>query len=298
MTAPGRLWSVALLVACLSAAVSLQALLEHRAPKVPAVSPDVLYVRSAPVLERLALSYRSVLADVYWLRTVQHYGRTKLSTTQDKRYDLLYPLLDLTTSLDPRFSVAYRFGAIFLAEPPPGGPGRPDLAIELLQKGLRSQPNRWELAEDIGFVYYWWLNDHEQAAAWFTRAARLPGAPEWLNPVAAMTLAKGGNRASSRRLWQEMERTAEASWLRSAAAQRLQQLDALDQIDRLLVAVGTYETRIGRPPANWRTLIGARLLPGVPVDPAGYPYALTDGRISLHPQSPLLPMPVEVEARP
>lgn len=296
--APARIWSVALLLAFLSAAVGLQAMLEHRMPLTPAASPDVLYIRSAPVLERLALSYRSLLADIYWLRTVQHYGRTKLSTAPDKQYDLLFPLLDLTTSLDPRFSVAYRFGAIFLAEPAPGGPGRPDLAIELLQKGLRSQPNRWELAEDIGFVYYWWLNDHEQAAAWFTRAARLPGAPEWLTPVAAMTLAKGGNRASSRRLWQEMERTAEAAWLRSSASLRLRQLDALDQIDRLLVAVGQYETRVGRSPADWRALVAVRLLPGVPVDPAGFPYGMTDGRISLHPQSPLLPLPIEGEARP
>ena len=54
-------------------------------------------------------------------------------------YPLLYPLLDLTTTLDPRFNIAYRFGAIFLAEPYPGGPGRPDLAIALLEKGLRER---------------------------------------------------------------------------------------------------------------------------------------------------------------
>ena len=30
-------------------------------------------------------------------------------------YPLLYPMLDITTTLDPRFSIAYRFGSIFLA---------------------------------------------------------------------------------------------------------------------------------------------------------------------------------------
>ena len=34
--------------------------------------------------------------------------------------------------------MAYQFGALFLAEQPPGGPGRPDLAIALLEKGLRA----------------------------------------------------------------------------------------------------------------------------------------------------------------
>ena len=49
-------------------------------------------------------------------------------------------MLDLTTTLDPLFNVAYRFGAIFLAEPYPGGAGRPDLAIALLEKGLQARP--------------------------------------------------------------------------------------------------------------------------------------------------------------
>ena len=57
----------------------------------------------------------------------------RLSPQVDKRYELLFPLLDLTTSLEPRFNMAYLFGSIYLAESPPGGPGRPDLGIALLE---------------------------------------------------------------------------------------------------------------------------------------------------------------------
>ena len=98
------------------------------------------------------------------------------------------------TSLDPHFKVAYRFGAIFLAEPYPGGPGRPDHAIALLERGIERDDGRWEYMEDIGFVYYWWLTDFQQAAEWFKRAGEQPGAPTWLAPLAATTLAQGGNR--------------------------------------------------------------------------------------------------------
>ena len=48
-------------------------------------------------------------ADLYWIRTIQYYGQTKLKVTQDKdqanapnQYALLYPMLDLTTTLDPQ----------------------------------------------------------------------------------------------------------------------------------------------------------------------------------------------------
>src|SRR6185369_14417961 len=99
----------------------------------PGVTGNVLYVHSPEFMKRAALSYQAVLADVYWIRAIQHYGGTKLANNSDKQYDMLYPLLDLTTTLDPYFDIAYGFGAIFLAEPYPAGPGRPDQAITLLQ---------------------------------------------------------------------------------------------------------------------------------------------------------------------
>jgi hypothetical protein len=193
----------------------------------------MLYVRSPEAARRLALSYDALVADVYWIRAVQHYGSTRLSSDPNKQYDLLYLLLDLTTSLDPRFSVAYTFGAIFLAEPPPRGPGRPDLAVALLEKGLRAQPRNWELAQSIGFVHYWWRQDYVQAAVWFARAAEFPNAPDWMEPLAARTLAQGGRRESARVLWQHIARESDSQWFRDEAVRQLRLLDATDERDVL-----------------------------------------------------------------
>ena len=101
----------------------------------------------------------ALLADVYWIRALQHYGRERLKPSEARRYELLYPLLDLATTLDPRFTIGYRFGAIFLAEPHPGGAGRPDLAIALLKNGVARNPEKWDYYHDIGFIYYWNLHD-------------------------------------------------------------------------------------------------------------------------------------------
>ena len=70
------------------------------------------------------------------MRAVVYYGGQRLATSQAQNYDLLYPLLDLVTTLDPLFSVAYRFGAIFLTEAYPDGPGRPDQRVALLERGI------------------------------------------------------------------------------------------------------------------------------------------------------------------
>jgi hypothetical protein len=202
-----------------------------------------------------------------------------------RRYDLLYPLLDLTTTLDPRFHIAYRFGAIFLAEPYPGGPGRPDLAVALLEKGLREQPDKWEYMQDIGFVHYWWRHDYEAAALWFERAGAVPGAPWWLRSLAANTLAQGGDRQSSRLMWESIRQSAEIDWLRREAEKRLAQLKALDDIDALQKQVDDFVARNGRVPTRWNV---------APRDPSGTPYELDEhGRVHLSARSPLFPLPTE-----
>lgn len=282
---------------CLAVAIGLQVVRDRRWPREAAAAQQILYVRSPAVLKRLVLGFDALAADVYWIRALQHYGGQRRQPSATRRYDLLYPLLDITTSLDPHFNIAYRFGAIFLSEPYPGGPGRPDQAVALLRKGIAAHPTRWQYHHDIAFVYYWSLRDPIAAAAWFQRAADQPGAPNWLPPVAAAMLAKGNDRASARALWRQILQADEV-WLRRAAQRALAQLDALDQIDELNRRLATLGP--GREqPYSWSALIRAGQLRQVPRDPAGTPYELEPrtGRARLSPSSPLFPLPFATETR-
>lgn len=251
----------------------------------------VLWVRSPSVLGRLVLAFDALAADVYWVRAVQFYGDTKLSKEKDKNYDLLFPLLDMTTSLDPQFSIAYRFGAILLSEPMPNGPERPDLAIALLEKGIRQTPDRWEYYHDAGFVEYWWRQDNEKAAAWFLRASKVPGAPEWLPQVAATVLAEAGARESARDLWIRMAES-DQEWMRQAAERGLMRLDAERAVAELQAIVNRFYDDAGRFPASWVELVQAGRVRGVPLDPSGEPYVLdpVSGAVDVASTSPLYPL--------
>lgn len=286
---PARVSAIAL-ATLLSAVVGLQVLRERATP-LQSGEDALLYVRSPEAMKRMALSYAPLVADVYWIRAIQHYGGTKRSTAEVKNYSLLYPLLDLTTSLDPLFNVAYTFGAIFLAEPAPGGPGRPDQAILLLEKGLKAQPDNWRLLQALGFVHYWWYEDYKTAAHWFRQAAERPGAPIWMAPLAAVTEAQGGNRDGSRQMWRHILDTETDEWFRNEAARRLQQLDALDQLDDLNRLLSAYRARRGQPAGEWSDLIRAGMLRREPRDPTGLPYRIDGESAALDPQSRLLPLP-------
>lgn len=257
-----------------------------------------LYLQSDSAVKRLALAYRTLAADLYWIRTIQHYGGDRLAMGGGAKYELLYPLLDITTTLDPRFTIAYRFGAIFLAEPNPGGPGRLDLATKLLTKGLGAQPAKWQYMLDIGFLHYWQLGDSGTAVKWFQRAAEIPNAPNWLRPLAASMLIRGGDRESSRFLWRQLRESADQDWLRALAEKRLLQLQAMDQIEQIEVVVRRFRERGAAGPLTWEQLVRARQLPGVPLDPSGAPYELNPwwGSVSVSQQSPLFPLPAEPKA--
>lgn len=275
----------------LAATVGVQALRDRVTPP-PGDAEQVLWLQSPEAARRLALTFDDIAADLYWMRAIVHYGTERRLPPGQADYALLYPLLELTTSLDPNFDVAARLGAIFLSEGFPGGPGRPDQAIALLRKGMAHDPERWQYVHDIGFVEYWWLKDYAAAAAHFEEASRLPGAPPWLKPLAGAMLLQGGDRAAARTLWSELYANAEADWMRQAAEYRLAQLRALDDIDALQPLVARVRERIGVPPASWQVLVSAGLLQAPPADPAGVPYALgPDGAVTLGPTSPLRPLP-------
>jgi hypothetical protein len=281
-----------------ASAVAVHVARERVYPRAMTEETAVLYVRSPEVAKRLALGFDALAADMYWIRAIQNYGGDRLAPDRkEHRYALLYPLLELTTSLDPYFGIAYRFGAIFLSEAYPGGPGRPDQAIALLRKGIAAQPTKWQYYMDIGFVYYWSRQDYEAAAEWFTKGARLPGAPNWLVPVAASMLTYGQDRESARLLWRQLL-DADQQWLRASAERRLAQLDALDWIDRVNAAIAKNPLPPGEP-YSWPALIQRRVLRGVPVDPTGTPLVIdpSTGRVSVDDASPLAPMPIEPRRR-
>jgi tetratricopeptide (TPR) repeat protein len=265
----------------------------------PIETERLLYLRSGPVARRLMLSFDSLAADIYWMRAIQHYGRERRSERVTNRFELLEPLLDLTTTLDPQFNIAYRFGAIFLAEPPPSGPGRVDQSIALLKKGLENNPGRWQYAFDIGFIYYWYGTglgrgrmDYEAAAQWFDEAAEVPGAPIWIRQLAAMTRVQGGDTRGARRALQELA-TSEESWLRGAAERGLEQVSAIETITQLQGEVDAFRATHQRLPAGWAELFPSAPRGSAPVDLRGVPfeYDAATGRVTLSATSPLFPLP-------
>ncbi len=245
---------------------------------------EALYLSSGKILRRLSLGNEGLLADIYWTRAVQYFGRKRLGHQTD--FALLGPLLRITTELDPHLIIAYRFGAIFLAAKPPEGAGQPEEALQLLRRGIVANPDYWRLWQDLGFIYYWDLKDYESAARVFRTGAERPGALAWMKVLAATVADEGGDIMTSRLLWLEIYRHAENDQISKSAEQHLLALEAQEEVAHLDRLLARYRERAGQDARSFQALIAAGILSAIPRDPSGIPYCVgEDGRARLAPNT-------------
>ncbi len=241
---------------------------------------DVLYIPSAKALKRMSLGYDGLLADVYWTRAVQYFGWKHKQKSMS--YPLLYPLLDITSTLDPHLDVAYRFGATFLAQEPPDGAGQPERAVELIEKGIKANPDDWHLYYDLGFVYAMNMGNYNAAANAFERGSKLPHTHPFLRILAADMAQHGGDLETARLLWQTTYNSTDDPGIRSNAMRHLQALDVDETVPTLEALVTQFREKTGTQPTSFLQLVQAGWLRRIPTDPLGMPYKLlADGTVQV-----------------
>jgi tetratricopeptide (TPR) repeat protein len=241
---------------------------------------EVLYMPSGKSVKRLSLGYSSLLADIYWTRAVQYFGEK--SNQRSMRYDLLYPLLDITTDLDPHLIVSYEFGSLFLSQPPPEGAGQPEKAVALVEKGIRENPSYWRLYFTLGFIHYLDRRDYKAASEAFFKGSEVPGALPWMKVMAARMAEHGEDRSTALYLWKAVYDTSIDPQVKDTAMQHLASLRAEQDIEQLEQRVKLYRERTGVLPSRWLDMIRAGLLSGLPQDPDGTEYKLLpDGTVDV-----------------
>lgn len=248
---------------------------------------DSLLLRSPTLMKAASMEYAPLVAEIYWTRAVQYYGNKRVK--QERGLNLLWPFLDIATTLDPQLIPAYRFGATFLGEKQPQGAGHPELAVQLLERGIKANPDYWRLYQDLGYVYYFDLKDYAKASQAFLEGSKNPNAMIWMKVMAAKIATEGESLETSRFLWTDIYRTATDPQVKKNAENHLRDLQIEEDQKQIDALSAEFEKRTGRKPRQMRELVEAGLLRGIPADPEGYPYVLDDdGKAQLNLNSPLL----------
>ena len=269
---------ISIILAGLGLLYPLQRWIDANMPR-DVISDETLYFASGEQIKKMSFGLEGLVADIYWIRTMQYFGRKLMynpegtTDTRRIRMDLLAPLLNIIVRLDPHHMSAYRFGAIFLPER--------DLpaAIDLLERGIRENPDKWRLHQDLGYIY-WQAGDYAKAAECYDRGSQVPGALWWMRDLAGLMRIKGGSREAARIIYEGYV-TSEDENIRKQAIDRLEQLRSLDERDAINRLLDHYKKQTGTCPASFRPLAPALNSMGLvlndelsPVDPDGFPYQL------------------------
>ncbi|MBL8150767.1 MAG: tetratricopeptide repeat protein [Blastocatellia bacterium] len=242
-----------LVLACFLLLYPLQNAIDQRRPKEDVIE-QVLYLPSGQVVKAVSFGFDGILADIYWLRSVQYFGRQLLDEKGEfnwsrinlVRYDLLYPLLDITTTLDPNYIAAYRFGAIFLPD------YNHQQALSLLQKGIANNPNNWRLYQHLAMIY-WQHNDYKLASETFLKGGDIPTAPAWMKVMGGVMLTQGGDRKVACALYGTLYKEALESndqYVSSQMESQIRRVHAIDEVDYLNKLIEKYKQAKGTCPNN------------------------------------------------
>ncbi len=178
-------------------------------------SPE--FLPKGGTLKWLSMGHRGMLADWIWIHSVLYYGRRSLDEdnpyleyseqnnpgelNQLKReipepdienpiqqelhhllyqyknvglVDYIYPMLDRETTLDPYFIFPYIFGSVYVLM----DTGEIDASLNLLWKGRKANPRRWEFPFYLGWIHWVYLNKPEATYEFLRDAVTLPDCPE------------------------------------------------------------------------------------------------------------------------
>src|SRR5581483_3943749 len=146
---------------------------------------SLIHLPKGEYLKVAALGYDQLLADLLWLRVIQIVGERTVNNTA---YEWVYHALDVVTTLDPKFAYAYEMGGVTLCTLA----NQPEKADALLSKGVKENPEVWQLPFYLGFNEFFYLNDYKSAAEHMTQAAKIPGRPDFVPKLASRLLVQGG----------------------------------------------------------------------------------------------------------
>jgi len=149
----------------------------------------------------------------------------------------------------------------------------PERAIDLVQFGIRENPDDWHLYYDLGFLYYD-LKDYSKASDAFERGSRTPKAHPFMKIMAAQAAQHGGEPRTAQMLWTSVYDSTQDAYIRENAKSHLVSLTADLQCEELDQIVDAYRQRTGRNPAGFVDLVRAGMLRGIPLDPMGNEYQL------------------------
>ena len=280
--------AIAVIICGFVAVFLLSGFVEKTKPALPENYADEDLTLQGAKLKGFSLGFEGLLADWYWMKSLQYLGDKVVNSKESFSLDnlnslnprLLYPYLNNATDLDPKFISVYEYGATVLPAIDK------EQAIKLTQKGIDNNPENWRLYQYLGYIH-WRLENYEKAAEVYEKGASIADAPDFLKMMAAKMKSEGGNRKTARVIYEQMYEQAQDEQSKETARLRLLELDSLDEREAVQKVLDDFKSKNNRCASSLREVLPLLQTVKLPdgkdfrldnlnnlLDPSGAPYLL------------------------
>ena len=253
-----------LLLACVG---WLQGELDRRQDRTVVQIEGLAQLPQGEYLKPALLGYHHLGADLLWLKLVQVIGNKRNNADE---YEWMYHALDVITTLDPQYAYAYYVGGNILGDLA----NRTDLSNRLLEKGVKANPDVWNIPFLLGYNYYFLLGDPAKGAEYIMKAASLPDGPAYLPGLATRMAAEAGNPDTALAFLEARLTDTHDPEMREVLANRMKEVIIERDVRTLESAVEAYRTQYRILPATITDLVVAGALSMMPQEPFGGDYRL------------------------
>jgi len=234
---------------------------------------ELAYFPSGLMVRTMAMGFHAVLADAIWLRFIQYYGEHRLT---DVKFELMYQILDILTTLDHRYVYAYTLGSLMLTH----DAQRPDQGLKLLKKGMYANPDEWRYPFMYAFINFVFVNDIPASIAYFRVASYKPTSTDmpkrWLG---YLLKAKKHDLKSSLAIWIDLYNNTKNPEERLTAQEYIGKIHIAMAIEYMNQGMERYIAKNGRYPRVVSELVSSGCLDSIPAEPFGERWVIRNGRI-------------------
>ena len=255
---------------CLCVAIiAVQMQLDEARAGIPKLQ-QLSYLPNGSVLKIASLGYREVVADFLWLQVIQAMGDKQVP---EEVGQWIYHALDVVTTLDPKFVLAYEAGGHALCTIVV----MPEESNRLLEKGIRHNPQEWRLPFLLGINYFFEFGDNQKAADAMALAARVPGSPDIVARFAARMLVSAKSPQQAVDLLAKVYEETSDENVRRLLEQRLREAIVERDLYLLEEAIERFHVQHAQRPARLEQLVQEGLLEALPQEPFGGRYLYDAG---------------------
>ena len=239
-------------------------IITDKIPRKTVPGASIIYIPSGKYLRYACFGHSSLLADLIYIWAIQYFSNYSVP----ERFQYITHVFSIISELDPEYLDPYQTGALIAIYDARDF----DTAMEILELGLKKNPEQWIFPWQAGHYAQILLKDFELAKKYYQTAMEIEGSPPITKRLYSNAIYELGDYDVAWKNWLEIYKNSDDERVKKIASNHLYRTKATMDIQEITDALTEYQKRFNRLPEKLADLVASGFLDALPQDLDGQDY--------------------------